>query len=271
MAEPELKLTEPTDPHEADDADLRDWRREQLATTAISLVVHTVLILLLLLFTHALEPSSGLPLFARFGDSKAAVGEIQNAEPTLFEPLAMPIADVTRLEPLDRPPVLAPELPRITLGVAPSKPEAGRPAESLDLQGFGTSHFEGVAERVQGVSVKIGDPQFTMIWDTDADLDLHVIEPGGSEIFWEERRGKKGGELDVDDVDGQGPENIYWRVGDAPRGIYQWWVHYYGGFGGKVRKTKWQVRVKHDGQVEVFEGTLHKIDDKSPQKTLMRQ
>ena len=67
-------------------------------------------------------------------------------------------------------------------------------------------------ELVRGVAVKIGDPQFTLIWDTDADLDLHVIEPGGKEIYWEEPKGKQGGELDVDNTKGFGPENIYWLV-----------------------------------------------------------
>lgn len=64
------------------------------------------------------------------------------------------------------------------------------------------------AEMVRGVKVQIGDPQFTLLWDTGADLDIHVIEPGGSEIFWEARNGKQGGILDVDDVEGFGPENV---------------------------------------------------------------
>src|SRR5262245_22712977 len=30
-------------------------------------------------------------------------------------------------------------------------------------------------EQVNGVGVKVGDPQFTLTWDTRADLDLHVL------------------------------------------------------------------------------------------------
>lgn len=264
MAEPDPEPQETAGPPEAD---LRDWRREQAVTTAVSLAVHVIMILLLLFFTQRMERPSGLPLFARLGAPNEAAGAIENATPTLFEPLAMPTTDVTRLEPLDQPPTLAPDLPRLTIGKSDSKPAPGVQSDAIDLQGFGTSHFEGISERVQGVAVKIGDPQFTLIWDTDADLDLHVIEPGGAHIYWEYRSGKKGGELDVDDVDGQGPENIFWKKGNAPSGDYKWRVHYYGGFGGKVRKTKWQVRIKHDGQVEVFEGTLNKIDEKSPERT----
>ena len=102
-----------------------------------------------------------------------------------------------------------------------------------------------------------------MIWNTDGvDLDLHVIEPGGKEIYWEEPKGRQGGELDVDNTKGFGPENIYWLVesrgpgsekvkGPGPPGTYKWFVVYWGGFGGIARPTHWQVRVKHDGKVNV--------------------
>ena len=83
--------------------------------------------------------------------------------------------------------------------------------------------------------MKVGDPQFTLIWDTDdVDLDLHVLEPGGKEIFWEDPKGDKGGELDVDNTKGFGPENVYWLVesdgpdsekvkGPGPPGVYKWY------------------------------------------------
>ena len=268
MAQPEPTITETPPPQdEADLQDFRPWWRDQLLTTAASLAVHLALLLLLLFFTHSLERPAGLPLFLKIGDAKSASGTIENADPSIFEPLNMPAVDVTRLEPRERPPTLTPDLPRIAIGLPSHKPAAGKSAESVDLKGFGDSQFEGLTERVQGVSVKIGDPQFTLIWDTDADLDLHVIEPGGSHIYWEYRNGKRGGELDVDDVDGQGPENIFWKKGAGPRGDYKWWVHYYGGFGGKLRRTKWQVRIKHDGVIDLIEGVLTKIDEKSPERT----
>ena len=71
--------------------------------------------------------------------------------------------------------------------------------------GFGLARFGQGGENIRGVEVKVGDPQFTLIWDTEADLDLHVIEPGGKEIYWEEPRGRQGGELDVDNTKGLRP------------------------------------------------------------------
>ena len=61
--------------------------------------------------------------------------------------------------------------------------------------GFGLARFGQGGETVRGVEVKVGDPQFTLIWDTDADLDLHVLEPPagreeGKEIYWEEPEGE---------------------------------------------------------------------------------
>ncbi len=82
-----------------------------------------------------------------------------------------------------------------------------------DGDGFGLARFGEGGELIRGVAVKVGDPQFTLIWNTDGvDLDLHVIEPGGKEIYWEEPKGQRGGELDVDNTKGFGPENIYWMV-----------------------------------------------------------
>ena len=144
-----------------------------------------------------------------------------------------------------------------------------------DGDGFGLARFGDGGEVIRGVKVKVGDPQFTLIWNTDGvDLDLHVIEPGGKEIFWEEPKGKLGGELDVDNTKGFGPENVYWLVesdgpgsekvkGPGPPGTYKWFVVYWGGFGGIAKPTHWQVRVKHAGQVNVFHGKFSALNERS--------
>ena len=157
-------------------------------------------------------------------------------------------------------------------GVANDEPGAG------EGDGFGLARFGEGGEVIRGVAVKVGDPQFTLIWDTDADLDLHVIEPGGKEIYWEEPKGKQGGELDVDNTKGFGPENIYWLVestdqapqgeGTGPPGQYQWFVVYWGGFGGIPKPTHWKVRIKHDGKVTVVKGKFRALNERSRTYTL---
>lgn len=145
--------------------------------------------------------------------------------------------------------------------------------------GFGLAKFGSGGEQIGGVEVRVGDPQFTLIWDTEGvDLDLHVIEPGGKEIYWLDPHGKAGlgGELDVDNTKGFGPENIYWlkdageskEHGAGPPGEYRWFVHYYGGFGGIPKLSHWKVRVKHDGKVTLYGGRLRSFGEKSKIHTL---
>lgn len=135
-------------------------------------------------------------------------------------------------------------------------------------EGFGIAKFGNGKENVGGVQVKVGDPQFTLIWDNKGDLDLHVIEPGGDEIFWLDKLTKNGGELDVDNQDGYGPENIFWVTGKGPPGEYKWFVHYYPGFNDFAGPANWKVRIKHNGQVKIYKGKLSHIDARSKVYTL---
>ncbi len=137
------------------------------------------------------------------------------------------------------------------------------PRQAGNGDGFGVAKFGNGGENINGIEVKVGDPQFTLIWDSRADIDLHVIEPEGSEIYWENRNGNQGGELDVDDVDGYGPENVNYAGNKGPRGTYVWFVHYYGGDFGRFHPTRWKVRVKHGGRVDLYQGKFTAIHQKS--------
>jgi hypothetical protein len=154
--------------------------------------------------------------------------------------------------------------------------DAARP-EAGSVDDFGVTRAGSDFDEVQGVKIRVGDPQFTLIWDSTADIDLHVIEPGGKEIFWNDRKGNQGGELDIDNCEGYGPENISWfkqdpdgskHLGPSPPGEYRWFVSYYGGNRGVPVSTKWKVRVKHAARTEVFQGTLTVPGAKSKVYTL---
>ena len=70
------------------------------------------------------------------------------------------------------------------------------------------------------------DLQVLLYWDTNGtDVDLHVNEPSGDECFYGNRQTPSGGMLDVDDVDGYGPE-VY-TLASAPRGDYEVSVQYF--------------------------------------------
>ena len=94
--------------------------------------------------------------------------------------------------------------------------------------------------------VGTGDVQVTLSWDTVADVDLHVIDPSGEEIFYGNRLSASGGELDLDSNAGCGGgdvrnENITWPIGIAPSGTYTVRVDYWSNC--DVVRTNYTVRI----------------------------
>lgn len=45
----------------------------------------------------------------------------------------------------------------------------------------------------------IGPITITLTWDIQMDIDLHIIEPDGTHVYWMNKTGNNG-RLDVDDV-----------------------------------------------------------------------
>lgn len=95
-----------------------------------------------------------------------------------------------------------------------------------------------------------GDVQFTLQWEGDADLDLHVIGPDETEIYFDNQSSPSGGTLDVDACrNGCQPgesriENVYWPEGAAPEGSYTAWVHNFSG-----NSVEYQLVGKVDGSL----------------------
>ena len=75
-----------------------------------------------------------------------------------------------------------------------------------------------------------GALQVSLSWNTGGtDLDLWVTDPSGTRIYYGNPASSTGGQLDRDDTDGFGPENIFWAEEAAPDGEYLIEVDYYGG------------------------------------------
>ena len=265
------------------------WTPESLKGWGASFGLHAALLLILAFCVFAPDVKNPLAFDSRLAGSPNGVPGGDTLTGGLNTPLPMPPAPLTADETAVIP------APLTQLDLEPLQPEAiarrnkapsgggGRPNDNPgagDGDGFGLARFGEGGELIRGVQVKVGDPQFTLIWDTDdVDLDLHVIEPGGKEIYWEDPKGRKGGELDVDNTKGFGPENVYWLVesdgpdsekvkGPGPPGVYKWYVMYWGGFGGIPKPTHWQVRVKHAGKVNVFHGKFKALNERSKIYTL---
>jgi uncharacterized protein YfaP (DUF2135 family) len=72
--------------------------------------------------------------------------------------------------------------------------------------------------------------RIVLTWNDDqADLDLHIITPDGQHAFWADPVLKTGGGLDVDSVDGAGPEMF--SVPAPMHGVYHVFVNYWGNLG----------------------------------------
>jgi tetratricopeptide (TPR) repeat protein len=70
------------------------------------------------------------------------------------------------------------------------------------------------------------DLKVILNWNSNyTDVDLHVIEPSGEEIYYGHRNSKSGGELSPDITEGFGPE-VY-RLESASKGTYRILVKYF--------------------------------------------
>lgn len=114
-----------------------------------------------------------------------------------------------------------------------------------------------------------GDVQATLRWTGDADLDLHVIDPEGVEIYFENARSPSGGTLDVDMVPVCGEtgsnnvENVFWPEGGSIPGVYQAYVvHFDGSCGGP---GSYQLELRIDGEIAASDsGTLSAGEQSAP-------
>jgi hypothetical protein len=244
------------------------WTRRDAEVWGVSLLIHGLFLLLLGLWIF--RPPVNEDRTIRGRTLGTELGELGGEDLAgslgLDEPLILPQSpplDLPSFQPLTAPVTFEPD-PALVAPAERSAPPAAT-ARRGEGNGFGTARFGDGSELIQGVEVQVGDPQFTLIWQGRADLDLHVEEPGGAEISWKERKGPKGGRLDVDMRTGPGPENVYWEQGQGPPGVYRWYVNYYGPepfqrFAGPI---SWRVRVKHAGQVTEYQGTLRRVDERS--------
>jgi hypothetical protein len=119
---------------------------------------------------------------------------------------------------------------------------------------------------VNAKTVGTGDVQVNVSWDAASDVDLHVVEPGGREVWWGNRITSNGGQLDLDSnaecaIDNVNQENITWPTGRAPTGTYTIRLDYF--LSCNVSATNWVVTVNVAGQpTKIFTGRFVGLGDR---------
>lgn len=137
------------------------------------------------------------------------------------------------------------------------------PANTFNLY-FAASDPAGKVGALQERSVRAlvvgtGDIQVTAAWDTESDVDLHVVDPGANEIYWADRQSPTGGQLDLDSnaacaIDSVSNENITWPVGAAPQGTYTVRLDYWSNC--SAAQTNYTVLVNNGGDIHIYNGSF---------------
>ena len=149
----------------------------------------------------------------------------------------------------------------LLLSVAPTAP-AG--AVDCIYQGrrVGDTEFgEPITVPIEILNVGSGELQINLTWNSDADLDLHVFEPNGNEIFYGNPTSPSGGELDLDANVGCGSvgvENIFWNQ-VPPVGTYRVAVNNFSAC--TQTSSEYVVTVTLPGQdPQIFSGAITEAD-----------
>jgi hypothetical protein len=107
-----------------------------------------------------------------------------------------------------------------------------------------------------------GDLVVSLLWQSVVDLDLHVIDPRGEEIYFENPRSLTGGLLEYEanascfTATTEPLESIFWKADTAPSGQYQVIVDFYGTCEDEAEQ-EFIVGVWIDGVlIEMVEGTI---------------
>ena len=91
--------------------------------------------------------------------------------------------------------------------------------------------------------------RITLVWETDAnDVDLHVVDPDGEEVYYSHKNSRSGLELYEDITQGLGPEVI--RTRSVDRGTYHIGVRYFAA--GPMGISRGLVGVMRNDEVEIL-------------------
>lgn len=123
---------------------------------------------------------------------------------------------------------------------------------------------EDIDELRRDYGGSIGEVTITLAWQTTDDLDLHIVEPTGEIICFNNKVSSIGGRLDIDknagDVLISNPiENVYYK-NNPPRGKYGVFVKYYGAKSG-MSTIPYRIFLNIGGEQKQLNGTHYSVGE----------
>jgi hypothetical protein len=147
----------------------------------------------------------------------------------------------------------------LVVGISPNLP-AGN-FEALYAAQSGAAVGAPSAQAFRVIRVGTGDVQVSVSWTGASDVDLHVVAPDSTELYYGHRRHEPtGAELDLDSnagctIDNVNNENIVFPTGQAPRGEYIVRVDYWSAC--DAPRSDYVVTIQVKGQVaRTYVGTF---------------
>lgn len=119
-----------------------------------------------------------------------------------------------------------------------------------------------VRQRLEEAGAKVGDVEIALKWENKNDLDLHVVDPAGEEIFFGHKLSVSNGELDVDrnvellQATNTPIEHVYWPKDGASEGTYRVFVNFYTQHLPQSRSTDYEVEILSSEGFKTFNGTV---------------
>lgn len=129
------------------------------------------------------------------------------------------------------------------------------------ILGYQGGVSQPITLRVQPGDLSLSDIAATLRWTGASDVDLHVIDGLGQEVYWDRTSTPEGGRLDLDsnpacEIDNVNQEIISWPASAAPAGDYRVFVQYYDDCGVSSSSYNVTLAIKNRA-VQTFSGTFN--------------
>lgn len=194
------------------------------------------------------SPDAG-PMRAGEGGTGTSTGA-GNEQPASVPPTNPPIAaDSTQPEP-------SPLLPRELDSIPPET----RRTTNRQVPPNQATLNDNLERLLRQHNAGTGDLRISLMWSNHNDLDLHVVDPSETEIYYQRRRSGTGGLLDIDmnaspPLQSPAVENVYWPTRGAPAGRFRVYVNHFRQY-DRVDETPFTVRILIRGRTTDFRGSI---------------